>query len=431
MGYLGLPMTAAFAKVGYRVIGIDIDKRKIKKLKQTYQGNIYEPGLNETLKRYKDRIRFTTEQPAALKECDAIVITVGTPIDNKSQPDFSDVNNVADTVGENLRKGQLIILKSTVLPGVTRRLALQLEKLSGLKAGADFFVVFSPERTLEGRVLKELYTLPKIIGGINLESLNRGAAVIKRLGGEIIKVSSLEIAEMCKCIDNSYRVVNISFANEIGDICEKNRIDSYEIVSAINKAYPRTNLFFPGLGAGGPCLSKDPRILNYYAEKNNLKTKMINASIIKSQESTMRLVPMIIQFVKKNKIKRPKISLVGLAFKGFPVTDDIRNSPAVDIYRALEKKIKNATFSFYDPIIKNFLSHKVAGNLKDCLKDSNVVVFLTNHMALKNVDSKYLSDISSRPLLIVDCWHNLINLNKIQDKKVKIFRIGDSSHLKS
>lgn len=317
LGYIGLPLAAAFARVGFQVIGIDIDKMKIKKLKQTYKWNIYEPGLNDTLKRYKSRIRFTSEQPAVLKECDVIVITVGTPIDNKSRPDFSDVNNVAETIGKNLRKGQLIILKSTVLPGVTRHLAQQLEKISGLYAGKDFYVVFSPERTLEGRVLKELYTLPKIVGGINLESQNRGVAVMKRLGGKIIRVSSLEIAEMCKCIDNSYRVANISFANEIGNICEKNGIDSYEIVKAVNEAYPRTNLFFPGLGAGGPCLSKDPKILNYYARRKGLKTKMIDASIIKSQESTMRLVPLVAGFIKKNKIKKNKNIFGGAGFQGF------------------------------------------------------------------------------------------------------------------
>lgn len=431
LGYIGLPLTAALASVGYRVLGIDIDEDKIKRLKKTHKGHLYEPGLDEALRKHKDRIEFTTEQPSALKKCDAIIITVGTPMDGKSRPDFRDVDNVAKTIGKNLRKGQLIMLKSTVLPGITRRFSLQLEKLSGLKAGADFYVVYCPERTLEGKVLEELYTLPKIIGGINKESLNKGASLIKRLGGKVVKVSSLEIAEMCKCIDNSYRVVNITFANEIGDICEKNGLDSYEIVRAVNKTYPRTNLFLPGLGAGGPCLSKDPKILNYYAKTNKLRTKMINASIVKSHESTMRLVPMITRFVKKNGIKEPKISLVGLAFKGSPATDDIRNSPAVDIYKALRKSLKSPIFNFYDPIIKNFLSNQVSGNLKSCLKGSNVVVFLTNHPAFRNIDSKYLLGVSSRPLLVVDCWHNLINPEKVQGKKVQIFRIGDSSYLKS
>lgn len=427
LGYIGLPLAAAFARSGFRVLGIDIDRKKIKKLNQTYKSSIYEPGLNETLQCYKNRIRFTSEQSAALKECDVIVITVGTPMSNKSRPDFGDVNNVTKTIGQNLQKDQLIILKSTVLPGVTRDMACQLEKLSGLKAGKDFYVVFSPERTLEGKVLKELYTLPKIVGGINLESQKKGVAVIKKLGGKIIKVSSLEIAEMCKCIDNSYRVVNITFANEIGDICEKNGIDSYEIIKAVNEAYPRTNMFFPGLGAGGPCLSKDPKILNYYAERNNIKTKMINASIVKSHESTMRLAPMICQFIKKNKIKKPKISLLGLAFKGSPATNDIRNSPAVDLYQVLEKRLKNSMFNFYDPIVKSFLSHKVAKDLRGCLKNSHVAIFLTNHPVLKNIDSKNILRISKRPLLVIDCWHNLLNLDKIQDKKVKVFRIGDSS----
>ena len=143
----------------------------------------------------------------------------------------------------------------------------------------------------------------------------------------------------------------------------------------------------------------------------------------------MRLVPVISNFIKKNEIKKPKISLVGLAFKGFPITDDIRNSPAVDIYMDLDKKIKNPTFKFYDPVIKNFLSNKTTRNLKSCLLDSNVVVFLTNHPSLKNIDSTNLLSASGRPLLVVDCWHNLTNPDKIRDKKVQIFRIGDSSHL--
>lgn len=431
LGYIGLPLTAALAKVGYQVIGIDIDENKVKKLSRYYKSSIYEPGLNETLKKCKNRISFTTDQPTFLKQCDAVIITVGTPIDGKGQPDFKDVDNVAETIGKNIKKGQLIMLKSTVLPGITRRLALQIEKMSGLVAGKDFHVAYCPERTLEGNVLKELYTLPKIIGGINKESLSRGASLIKKLGGKILKVSSLEIAEICKCIDNSYRVVNITFANEIGDICEKNGLDSYEIVSAVNKTYPRTNLFLPGLGAGGPCLSKDPRILNYYALTNKLKTKMIDASIAKSDESTMRIVPLITKFILKNKIKNPKIALLGLAFKGYPATDDIRNSPAVDIYKLLQNKLKNASFSFYDPIIKEFFSNRVNKNLQDSISGSNVAVFLTNHPNLKNIDSKLFSSTSKKPLLVVDCWHNLVGVNEIKDKNVQIFRIGDSSHLKT
>ncbi|MFH1714389.1 MAG: nucleotide sugar dehydrogenase, partial [Candidatus Nealsonbacteria bacterium] len=430
LGYIGLPLTAALASVGYKVIGIDIDENKVKKLNLSYKSSLYEPGLNETLKRCKNRISFTTDQSVALKQCDAVIITVGTPIDSKGRPDFRDVDNVTKTIGKNIKKGQLIMLKSTVLPGITRRLALQVEKMSGFKAGKDFYVVYCPERTLEGKVLKELYTLPKIIGGINEESLNEGSALIKKLGGKVVKVSSLEIAEICKCIDNSYRVVNITFANEIGDICEKNGLDSYEIVSAVNKTYPRTNLFLPGLGAGGPCLSKDPRILNYYAKTNKLKTKMINASIAKSDESTMRLAPLITKFINKNKIKNPKIALVGLAFKGSPATDDIRNSPAVDIYKILQNKFKNASFSFCDPIIKEFFFNKVNKNMQECLKGSNVAVFLTNHPNLKNIDPKRFLGISKRPLLVVDCWHNLVNHSEIKDKNVQIFRIGDSSHLK-
>lgn len=426
LGYIGLPLVAALASRGFEVVGIDVDREKISRLRKTYKVPIHEPGVNETLQRCRRNIQFAADQQNVLRKCDAILVTVGTPVSSNGYPNLRHLDSVVESIGPHLQPGQLIMFKSTVFPGVTRKLNAKLEKLSRLKSGRDFYVVFCPERTIEGRALEELYTLPKIIGGINKESLDRGAEFIGRLGGRVIKVSSLEVAEMCKCVDNSYRVANIAFANEIGDLCEKIGIDAYELVSAANTAYPRTNLFFPGLGAGGPCLSKDPKILNYFAQNNNINTPVINASIIKSRESTVKVVPVLTQFIKKYKIARPKISLAGLAFKGFPETDDIRNSPAVEVYNLLAKTIKKPIFNFYDPIIKNFLGHSVAPNLEDCFKNANAIIFLTNHQNLLNIKSDYLLKHSARPLLIADCWHNLSDLP--QEKNVHIFRIGGHNY---
>lgn len=428
MGYIGIPLLAAFAGRGYQTMGIDVDRKKIKKLSRTYKTDIYEPGVNEILSRWRKNIEFTIDHKKAIKECNVIIVTVGTPFKNNHQPNFSYLDQVVDLIGKHLRPGQLIMFKSTVLPGVTRKLAAKLEKKSKMAAGIDFYVVFCPERTVEGRALYELYNLPKIIGGINQKSLQKGAKIIAGLGGKVLKVSSLEIAEMCKCVDNAYRVANIAFGNEIGNICERAGLDGYELAKAVNYTYPRTNLFLPGLGAGGPCLTKDPKILRYFARENKVDTTVIDASIKRNEHATLRIVTEVAKFLKKNKIKNPKISLLGLAFKGKPVTNDTRNSPAVEIYQGLKNKIKKATFSFYDPLVKNFLGNKVSRDLPGTVKNSNIVMFLTNHDKLMGIKAGKISAITRRPLLLVDCWHNLKDSEKIKNKKVKIFIVGGNSY---
>ena len=426
MGYIGLPLIAAFASRGCQMLGIDVDKKKIQKLKKTYKTDIYEPGVNDALARYRKNIEFTSDYKKAVKECQTILVTVGTPLKNNNQPDFSYLDNVVDMIGGELLPGQLIMFKSTVMPGLTRKLAEKLEKKSKMKAGKDFYVVFCPERTVEGRALYELYNLPKIVGGISKESLERGAKIIKILGGKVLKVSSLEIAEMCKCVDNVYRATNIAFGNEIGNICEKTGIDSYELAKAVNYTYPRTNLFLPGLGAGGPCLSKDPQILKYFAHQNKVGTSVINASIERNKSANLRVAFEALKFIKKNKIKNPKIVLLGVAFKGKPATDDIRNSPALDVYHELKNKLKGASFTFYDPLTKDFAGNKVSKNLWQSVKGVNVAIFLTNHVDLIEIDAAKVLKEAGRPLLIVDCWHNLKNLEVLKEENIKIFRIGDN-----
>jgi UDP-N-acetyl-D-mannosaminuronic acid dehydrogenase len=351
------------------------------------------------------------------------MITVGTPV-VKGILDTSQLDEAVLNIGKYLKKGQLIILKSTVAPGTTYDVALKLEKLSGLKAGKDFYIAFSPERTIEGLALYELYSLLKIVGGINKESLNRATQVLKKLGGGVIEVSSPTVAEICKLADNLYRAMNIALSNEIGYICEKLGVDAYEVVFAVNNAYKRTNLFMPGLGADGPCLSKDPLIVKYCAEKLGIRLPITNACIIQNEYATLRITSLISDFLRENKVARPKISLIGLAFKGFPETDDIRGSPAIKIERVLKKQFVNLEFRYYDPIIKVFAGRKTYQTLEECITKTNVVAFLTNHRAIMNVDAEEIISIAGRPLLIIDCWHNLTNIKRIGFNDVKIFRVG-------
>ena len=425
LGYIGLPLLAALAESGYGVVGMDIDTNKVISLQDTHEAGIYEPGLNEALDCHKDEIEYTANFGYLMEKCPTILVTVGTPLGEKDIPDINSIHQVTTELAKYLRKGHLIILKSTVYPGLTRQVAAELEEASGLKVGTDFFIAFHPERTIEGDALHELHELPKIIGGINPESTDRAAAIIEKLGGDVIKVSSPEVAELCKLIDNTFRVNNIAFANEIGDICRNFGVDPYEVRNVVNSSYGRTNLFLPGLGADGPCLSKDPQILAYYANDKSVETRVIEAVIRKSSDSTLRVARVTSRYLTANKIRNPKIAIIGLAFKGTPETDDTRDSPAIKIQYALRKTISNIEFRYYDPIVTQFLGNQTEITLTECTEGANVVMLLTNHPTLMNIDMDILTTNSWRPLLIIDCWHNIANPDRQVPDDVKLYRLGD------
>ncbi len=242
----------------------------------------------------------------------------------------------------------------------------------------------------------------------------------------VIEVSSPRVAEVAKLADNLYRAMNIGFANELGLICEKLNIDAYEMVSSVNEAYARTNLFKPGLGAAGPCLAKDPQILNYYARQKGLDTELIGACISVNKKVNSRISSVVSRYLQEKNLQSPKIAIVGLAFKGFPETDDLRGSPALEIVANLKKEFSQCRFSYHDPIVNSFLGNIPVSSIGECIKDSNVVLFLTNHPSLMNIEVNQILERAARPLLIVDCWHNISNPAEIsQQQDVEIVRIGD------
>ena len=431
LGYVGQPVVAAMANVGYRIIGMDIDADKVANLTATYEPTLYEPGLAETFARCRDRIRFTTSYEEVMRDSEAICITVGTPVDSNDQPVTAYLDTAIQNLGKYLRRGQTIILRSTVVPGTTIQMAQALEEISGLCAGKDFYVSFCPERTIEGIALHELYSLPNIIGGVDSESAVRTAEVMQKLGSSVITVSSSTVAELCKLADNVYRALNIAFANEFGTICESAHVDAYELLWAVNAAYPRTNIFRPGLGADGPCLSKDPVILRQFARSAGLATPLVDASVEVNLAATRRVALEVQKFLATNLIGRPRVAVLGLSFKGMPETDDLRGSPAGIIFEELVERNGQGfrttiQFSFFDPIVQEFKGHKVERRLEDCLAGSNVILFLSDHPSLRNVPLETVLTNSARPLLIVDAWHNVSQLDRRElPLDVTYVRIGD------
>src|SRR3989344_9349738 len=424
LGYIGLPFTAALANVGYKMIGVDIDANRIEKLKKG-EVPFYEPGLKEGLDSHKDRIEYTVDSDYAVKNADTLFLTVGTPLLENDHPDFSQIDASIESIGKNIRPGQLIVLKSTVVIGTTEeRVAPMLEKFSGMKVGTDFFLAFCPERTIEGLALHEIYNLPKIIGGINKESSIIAEKIMRRFGGKTKIVSSPRAADMCKLVDNLYRTTNIAFANEMGMLCEKIGIDANEVVSVVNSSYPRTNLFRPGLGADGPCLSKDPMIFRQSALKYKIATPLIDGCIIQNIFSTHRIAEMVKQHILKNNLNKINLSIIGLAFKGFPETDDLRGSPAQKVIESLKNEgIHIDSIKLYDPLVKSFTGHNISNSIAEAIEESNIILFLTNHPKLMNIDIEEIHDKIKKPAFIIDAWGN-INLNFLPDG-IKYFRIGE------
>ncbi len=424
LGYIGLPFTAALANVGFEVIGVDKDIEKIALLNNE-KVPFYEPGLKETIEKNRQKIIFTSNSAEAIRNSDTIFVTVGTPINKDGTPDYSQIDSVTEEIGRNLKKDHLIIIKPTVFVGTTEEHIIpKLESISGLKAGIDFYLVFCPERTIEGLALPEIYNLPKIIGGINEESSSRAAKIMKKLGGGIKIVSSPRVAEMCKLVDNLFRVNNIAFANELGMVCEKIGINSSEVVSAVNNSYPRTKIFSPGLGADGPCLSKDPYIFRYAAQKHGVQTPVTDGSIKQNYESTMRIAEMVKEHILKNNLDKINLSIIGLAFKGFPETDDLRGSPAQKVMESLKNEgIHIDSIKLYDPLVKSFTGHNISNSIEEAIEDSNIILFLTNHPKLMNIDIEDMHDKIKKPAFIIDAWGN-INLNSLPEG-VKYFRIGE------
>ena len=426
LGYIGLPLVAVLAKVGFGVIGLDINKKKIRRLKQTYRTEINEPGLNELLQKHRSQITFTSSYEEAIPNSKAIFITVGTPIDDQGKPDNSYLKQTFERMGKLIRQGQIIILKSTVSVGTTEGLAKpMLEELSGMKAGEDFYLVFCPERTIEGKAVEELSSLPNIIGGINQKSMEEAEKIISRIGGKIIRVSNPRTAEMSKIIDNCYRSINILFANEAGFLCEKAKISMSEVRKAVNDSYERNNLFGAGLGADGPCLYKDLHHFLYSAKKFASHSELIETAIKTSDYSDERIALITKRFVEKNRIKKPRISLLGVAFKGMPETDDTRGSPATKIVKALKKNLSAADYSFFDPMVEKFEGLNCSESIENAIASANVIMFLNNHKKLRELRAKQLLERTARPLLVIDAWENVENPADLEtNEKVLFFGIG-------
>lgn len=427
LGYVGVTLGATMADLGFQVTGFDTNKKLVSEL-QKGDTNIEEPELKAVLKKQ-------INSNLAIKDClernpknEAYLISVGTPIDENKKPVLSHIIEASKAVGRVLCKGQLVVLRSTVTVGTTRKIVLPiLESESGLRRGSDFSLVFAPERTAEGVAMQELRELPQIIGGLDSQSVEKASAIFREITQSIVTVSSVEAAELAKLLDNTYRDVNIALGNEIGMFCEKAGLDAYEVASAVNRGYKRTKMMRPGAGVGGACLPKDPYLLISSARELNLELPLVALSRNINEEMPNYVFRRIIEALGRadTKIGDAKIFLLGIAFKGMPQTMDTRNSQAISLYNLLIRT--GADIVCYDPVIplKDLQSLKIkTATLEAGFDAANCAVFMNDHPSFSSIDMRRIARSMKNPKLVVDGW-KVVNGAVAEDAGLQYVCIGN------
>jgi UDP-N-acetyl-D-glucosamine dehydrogenase len=385
LGYVGLPLAQALSQAGFGVLGFDIDPDKVDRLSagQSYIGHISPATIEEMLAGGF----AATSDFARLDEPDAILVCVPTPLTDAREPDLSFVVNSVRAVAHRLRRGQLIVLESTTYPGTTREVALPLLEESGLKAGEDFFLAFSPEREDPGNPTYTGRTIPKVVGGLDQPSLDLAAELYGAAITSVVRVSSPEVAEACKILENTYRAINIALVNELKVLYDRMGIDVWEVIEAAKTKPFGFQAFYPGPGLGGHCIPIDPFYLTWVARRFGLTTRFIElAGEINTGMPHFVVGKLADALNDRGKpVKGCKVLVLGAAYK--KDVDDCRESPGVELIELLLRK--GALVSYNDPQIPRLPRMRRHPNLEmesvplsaEMLGQQDGVLIATDHSA--------------------------------------------------
>jgi UDP-N-acetyl-D-mannosaminuronic acid dehydrogenase len=418
LGYVGLTLSTVMADIGCQVTGVDRDAVLIEGLKAG-KPPFHEKGLEQMLASVAARPDPPHYQVGLSDPCaDIYIVTVGTPIQRPSlEPNLDYVRSAVSEVAKVLRPGNLVILRSTVPVGTTRKVVLPvLEETSGLKAGVDFSLAFCPERTVEGKALRELRELPQIIGGFDETSAKRAHDLFSLSTPTIIDVGSIEAAEMVKILDNTYRDMMFAYSNQLALVCDALGLDMTPIVRAANQGYNRNNIPVPSPGVGGACLSKDPYILASVCRQVGINPEFIIKGRNINEHMPVHIVNRVYESMRKAGHAAPAgpVFVLGFAFKGKPETSDMRDSPTLDLVRELHSR--NARIFGHDPLV-NTAEIEALGvqvmSLEEGFKAAQIVIIMIDHPLYADLNIASLAYRSKQPLVIMDGWH-LYNANDLK-----------------
>jgi len=374
LGYIGLPTAVMFANHGLYVHGVDVNEKAVELIKNK-QLHIEENGLQERLESAVDNGHFTVGTTA--EEADIFIIAVPSPINEDKTANLNYVREATKSIVPYVRKGNLVILESTVPPRTVEDVMLPVLKETGLELGSELFVSHSPERVIPGKVFEELVNNDRIVGGINEESSRLTVELYKTFVKGNIHVTDATTAEMVKVIENTYRDVNIAFANELAKISEKIGVNAWEAIKLANY-HPRVNIHLPGPGVGGHCIAVDPWFLT------ELQPEL--AKIISLSRQTNDSMPEYTALKTKSLldekgIQHGRVAVLGLAFKGN--IDDMRESPSTDVLHHLEKL--GVDYTAFDPHIKENKIERQTQSLDEAVAHADVILILTDHNEFKEL----------------------------------------------
>ena len=335
------------------------------------------------------------------------------------------IENVAREVAANLKDGDLVIMRSTVKLGTTRAIVLPLLKASG----KSFDLAFCPERTLEGKALIELHQLPQIVGGMTDAAMVRASQLFQFITPTVVRVSDVETAEMIKLIDNAQRDVAFAYANEVARACDAVGVSAAEVIQAGKLGYPRTNLPMPGL-VGGPCLEKDPHILAEGLRELGMEPEITMAARRVNERQPSEIVDYLKQTTASMPgfAKQPTITLMGIAFKGQPATDDLRGTMAKPVFDHIKLTFPNAIFRGFDAVVgqlemRGFGLEPVA-SLDAAFEGAHLVLILNNHPVFSSMPIEKLASRMAKPGIIYDFWNGFKTANLHLPEEVRYIALG-------
>ena len=375
LGYVGLPLAVAFAEAGQRVVGVDTNAGRVNQLRN---GESYIEDIpSERLQAVSSLIEPTT-RTARLALCDAIIIAVPTPLTANREPELGPLIGASQAVADALQAGQLVVLESTTYPGTTRERVLPILEETGLKAGRDFHLAFSPERVDPGNEIHHLGNTPKIIGGLTPACRDRAEAVYGLVCEQIVPVSSPEVAEMAKLLENIFRSVNIALVNELARLADRMDFDIREVIDAAATKPFGFMRFDPGPGMGGHCLPVDPFYLSWKARELDFATEFIELAGKVNQSQPYFCVEQAERALNDQgkAVRGSKIAVLGVAYK--PAVGDIRESPALKIIDRLQAL--GADIAYHDPYVPELKAFGLRNTqLEEALDGADLALIVTAH----------------------------------------------------
>lgn len=422
LGRVGLPVAAIFANAGYRVIGADV-RKEVVNIISSAKIRSKEPGLNELAKKgiRNGMFHATTNITEAVREADIIMICVQTPLTKDKAPNLTFLEMACQSVASGLSKGKLVVIESTVPPGTTNDLVAEiLGERSGLKCGEDFWLAYSPERMASGRALQEFVENDRVVGGYDTKSAEIAAELFKTVTKGRILVADCKSVEVAKLAENTFRDVNIAFANELALICEHIGIDIAQVIVLAN-THRRVNIHKPGCGVGGPCLTKDPYLLLHPVKREGFKSLLIEPSRELNDLMPEHTVKLVLKALKKagKDVKNSKIVVLGVAYKG--ESNDSTNSPAEGIIRKMLGL--GAEVIVYDPYCEESYGARKAKDVEGAAKEADCIMIATDHKVFKELELEKVRSLMNKNPIIVD-GRRVLKSNEAKECGFLYFGVG-------